>query len=160
MKLATLCYIIDRKNSKTLMIHRVKKKDDYHEGKWNGLGGKFNKGETPEECVVREVFEESGLKIKNPSMRGFITFPLFDGADDWYVFLFTVDDYEGEIINSSEGNLEWIPNDKLTSLNLWDGDKIFLEWLSRDNTAQHYRFFSAKFIYEGGIFKDYKVCFY
>jgi len=160
MKLATLCYIIDRKNSKTLMIHRVKKKDDYHEGKWNGLGGKFNKGETPEECAVREVFEESGLKIKNPSMRGFITFPLFDGTDDWYVFLFTADNYEGEIINSSEGNLEWIPNDKLTSLNLWDGDKIFLEWLSRDITAQHYRFFSAKFIYEGGIFKDYKVCFY
>ncbi|HEX9739867.1 MAG TPA: 8-oxo-dGTP diphosphatase [Ignavibacteriaceae bacterium] len=160
MKLATLCYIIDRKNSKTLMIHRVKKKDDYHEGKWNGLGGKFNKGETPEECAVREVFEESGLKIKNPSMRGFITFPLFDGTDDWYVFLFTADNYEGEIINSSEGNLEWIPNDKLTSLNLWDGDKIFLEWLSRDNTARHSRFFSAKFIYEGGIFKDYKVCFY
>jgi 8-oxo-dGTP diphosphatase len=160
MKLATLCYIIDRKNSKTLMIHRVKKKDDYHEGKWNGLGGKFNKGETPEECAVREVFEESGLKIKNPSMRGFITFPLFDGTDDWYVFLFTADNYEGEIINSSEGNLEWIPNDKLTSLNLWDGDKIFLEWLSRDNTAPHSRFFSAKFIYEGGIFKDYKVCFY
>src|SRR3970040_2773455 len=113
MKLATLCYIIDRKNSKTLMIHRVKKKDDYHEGKWNGLGGKFNKGETPEECAVREVFEESGLKIKNPSMRGFITFPLFDGTDDWYVFLFTADDYEGEIINSSEGNLEWIPSNKL-----------------------------------------------
>jgi 8-oxo-dGTP diphosphatase len=160
MKLATLCYIIDRKNSKTLMIHRVKKKDDYHEGKWNGLGGKFNKGETPEECAVREVFEESGLKIKNPSMRGFITFPLFDGTDDWYVFLFTADNYEGEIINSSEGNLEWIPNDKLTSLNLWDGDKIFLEWLSRDNTSQHNRFFSAKFIYERGVFKDYKVCFY
>ena len=160
MKLATLCYIIDRKNSKTLMIHRVKKKDDYHEGKWNGLGGKFNKGETPEECAVREVFEESGLKIKNPSMRGFITFPLFDGTDDWYVFLFTADNYEGEIINSSEGNLEWIPNDKLTSLNLWDGDKIFLEWLSRDNTAQHNRFFSAKFIYERGVFKDYRVCFY
>jgi 8-oxo-dGTP diphosphatase len=154
MKLATLCYVMDKKNNKTLMIHRVKKKDDYHEGKWNGLGGKFDKGESPEECAVREVYEESGLKIKNPRMHGFITFPNFDGKYDWYVFLFTADDYEGEIIDSSEGNLDWIPNNKLTSLNLWDGDKIFMKWLFQD------KFFSAKFIYENGIYKDYKVYFY
>jgi len=154
MKLATLCYVMDKKNNKTLMIHRVKKKDDYHEGKWNGLGGKFDNGESPEDCAIREVFEESGLKIKNPRMHGFITFPNFDGKQDWYVFLFTADDYEGDLIDSKEGNLEWIPNEKLNSLNLWDGDKIFMEWLFQD------KFFSAKFNYEKGRFIDYKVFFY
>ena len=154
MKLATLCYVIDKKNNKTLMIHRVKKKNDYHEGKWNGLGGKFNKGESPEECAVREVYEESGLKIKNPKMHGFITFPNFDGKHDWYVFLFTVTEYSGNLIDSPEGNLEWIPNDKLTEINLWEGDKIFIEWLFQD------KFFSAKFNYDNGVFKDYSVYLY
>jgi len=154
MKLATLCYVIDKKNNSTLMIHRVKKKDDYHKGKWNGLGGKFIEGESPEECAVREVYEESGLKITDPRMHGFITFPNFDGKQDWYVFIFTADDFEGTLIDSLEGNLEWIPNDKLHSLNLWDGDKIFMEWIFSE------KFFSAKFNYEGGVFKNYKVNFY
>jgi len=154
MKLATLCYVKDKKNDKTLMIHRVKKENDYHEGKWNGLGGKFNIGESPEECAVREVYEESGLQIKEPKMKGFITFPNFDGKEDWYVFLFTTDKFMGDIKDSDEGNLEWIPNDKLTSLNLWDGDKIFMEWLSQE------KFFSAKFIYENGNFISYNVNFY
>jgi 8-oxo-dGTP diphosphatase len=154
MKLATLCYVMDKKNSKTLMIHRVKKENDYHEGKWNGLGGKFDAGESPEDCAIREVFEESGLKISNPRMHGFITFPNFDGMHDWYVFIFTADDFDGELIDSKEGVLEWIPNDKLKSLNLWDGDKIFLEWLFQD------KFFSAKFIYEDGKFINHTVIFY
>ena len=75
MKLATLCYVKDNKTGKTLMIHRVKKENDYHEGKWNGLGGKFDAGESPEDCVIREVKEEAGLKITNPKLHGFITFP-------------------------------------------------------------------------------------
>jgi 8-oxo-dGTP diphosphatase len=154
MKLATLCYVLDKKNNKTLMIHRVKKENDYHSGKWNGLGGKFDLGESPEECAIREVYEESGLIIKEPRMHGFITFPNFDGKEDWYVFIFTADNFEGNIIDSDEGNLGWIPNDKLNSLNLWDGDKIFIEWLFRE------KFFSAKFIYETGEFKDYTVFFY
>ncbi len=154
MKLATLCYVMNNIDKTTLMIHRIKKKNDYHEGKWNGLGGKFEKGESPEECAVREIKEESGLFIKSPRMRGFITFPDFDGIDDWYVFIFTADNYEGELIDSPEGRLEWIPNDRLTALNLWDGDKIFLEWLYQD------RFFSAKFIYVNGVYKEYSVCFY
>ena len=115
MKLATLCYVIDRKSKKTLMIHRVKKKNDYHKGKWNGLGGKFNEGESPEECVIREVKEESGLTIKDPRLHGFITFPNFDGVYDWYVFIFTATKYTGKIIDSNEGDLEWVPNDKLFS---------------------------------------------
>ena len=90
MKLATLCYVIDKLQNKTLMIHRVKKENDYHEGKWNGLGGKLEPGESPEDCVIREIKEEAGLIIKNPRMHGFITFPNFDEVDDWYVFIFTM----------------------------------------------------------------------
>jgi 8-oxo-dGTP diphosphatase len=152
--LATLCYVIDRKHNKTLMLHRVKKENDMHEGKWNGLGGKFEQGESPEECVIREVKEESGLTIRKPMLHGFITFPLFDGTNDWQVFVFSADDFDGDLIVSNEGNLEWIPDDKVTSLNLWDGDKIFLDWLYRDD------FFTAKFVYENGEFKDYSVNFY
>ncbi|PJB00136.1 MAG: DNA mismatch repair protein MutT [Ignavibacteriales bacterium CG_4_9_14_3_um_filter_30_11] len=154
MKLATLCYVKDLKNNKTLMLYRNKKENDYHEGKWNGLGGKLEKGETPEECAIRELKEEAGLIVKNPTLKGIITFPDFDGVEDWYVFIFTITEYSGKIIDSPEGKLEWIPNDKLTSLNLWDGDKIFLGWLGKD------KFFSAKFNYENGKFKDYETCFY
>jgi 8-oxo-dGTP diphosphatase len=154
MKLATLCYVIDKSQNKTLMIHRVKKENDYHEGKWNGLGGKLESGESPEDCVIREIKEEAGLTIKNPRMHGFITFPNFDEVDDWYVFIFTAEDFEGNLIDSPEGNLKWIFNDELTSLNLWDGDRIFLEWLFQN------RFFSAKFIYENGKYKNHTVSFY
>lgn len=154
MKLATLCYVIDKKNNSTLMIHRVKKENDYHHGKWNGLGGKFELGESPEECAIREIKEESGLSVKDIVMKGFITFPLFDGKEDWYVFLFVTENFEGELINSREGNLEWIPTDKLTEINLWDGDKIFIPWLFGD------KFFSAKFNYKDREFIDYSVNFY
>ena len=154
MKLATLCYIIDKKHNKTLMIHRVKKENDYHEGKWNGLGGKLELGESPEDCVIREIKEESGLSIIAPKMKGFITFPMFDGKDDWHVFIFTAENYEGELIESREGNLAWIPNDKISELNLWEGDSIFLKWLQGD------KFFSAKFVYKNGKFVDYQVFFY
>lgn len=154
MKLATLCYIKDNKTGKTLMIHRIKKGNDYHEGKWNGLGGKFDAGESPEDCVIREVKEEAGLTITNPKLHGFISFPHFDGKEDWYVFIFTAEEFSGELIDSHEGKLEWIPNDKLTKLNLWDGDKIFMEWLLQD------KFFSAKFVYENGKIIYHKVAFY
>jgi 8-oxo-dGTP diphosphatase len=87
-------------------------------------------------------------------MKGFITFPLFDGKDDWYVFLFTSDEYEGKLIDSPEGNLAWIKNDKLYELNLWDGDKIFIPWLFKN------KFFSAKFYYENGKYVRYEVNFY
>lgn len=152
MKLATLCYLI--KDNKTLMIYRNKKENDYHEGKWNGLGGKFELGESPEDCAIREMKEETGLDVKNPIMKGFITFPNFDGVDDWYVFVFVFKEFEGELIDSPEGHLEWIDNDKLTELNLWDGDKIFLPWLFQD------KFFSAKFNYEKGMFVGHEVIFH
>jgi len=152
MKLATLCYI--RKDNNTLMLHRVKKKNDYHEGKWNGLGGKFEPGETPEECAVREIKEESGLIVREIKLKGFITFPMFDGKDDWYVFVFVINKFEGTLIDSPEGNLSWIPNEELLNINLWDGDKIFIPWLEQD------KFFSAKFNYRGKEFLNYSVEFY
>jgi 8-oxo-dGTP diphosphatase len=152
MKLATLCYVM--KDNHTLMLFRNKKENDYHEGKWNGLGGKFEAGETPQECAIREVLEETGLTVKNPVLKGLITFPMFDTKDDWYVFLFTMKEFEGDLIDSPEGHLEWIRDADLTKLNLWEGDKIFLPWIFQD------KFFSAKFTYENGLFTGYTADFY
>ena len=151
MLLATLCYV--KHNSQTLMVYRNKKPNDIHRGKWNGLGGKFESGESPEECVTREALEESGLQIHNPKLHGLLMFPNFKG-DDWYVFAFTVCEFNGELIDSPEGKLEWIPDEKLTSLNLWESDQIFFPWLEKN------AFFSAKFIYRGDVMQDYEVNFY
>ena len=152
MILATLCYI--KHNSQTLMVYRNKKPNDMHAGKWNGLGGKFEPGESPEECIIREVREESGLGIQNPCMRGLLMFPNFKG-NDWYVFVFTVNRFSGKLLtNSPEGQLEWIPDEKLALLNLWESDQIFFPWLEMDE------FFSAKFIYNGEQMKTYEVFFH
>lgn len=152
MKLATLCYL--KKGGRTLMLHRIKKKDDVHRGKWNGLGGKLDPGETPEECVIREVREESGLAIKDPVLKGFITFPGFDGEHDWYVFVYVATRFSGRLTDCAEGRLEWIDDDKILSLPLWEGDKVFLPWLERGE------FFSAKFIYKDGHFIRHQAVFY
>jgi len=152
MKLATLCYV--RKGGSTLMIHRIKKHNDMHAGKWNGLGGKLEPGETPEECAIREIREESGLVVSNPLLKGFLTFPMFDGSDDWYAFVFLVNQFEGQLIDSPEGVLRWIPDDELLDLNLWAGDRIFLPWLGRAG------FFSAKFLYQDGELIDHHVTFH
>ena len=106
MKLATLCYI--KKDGKTLMLHRTKKKNDIHEGKWVGVGGKIEKGESPEECAVREVFEETGLKAEELKLRGLLTFPDFNNSEDWYGYLYVVEKFSGEIIESPEGDLKWV----------------------------------------------------
>jgi len=152
MILATLCYI--KHDGHTLMVYRNKKPKDMHAGKWNGLGGKFEAGESPEECAVREVWEEGGLKIRNPKLHGLLMFPNFK-EDDWYVFVFTAREFEGELItNFPEGKLEWIPDEKLTSLNLWESDQIFFPWLEKD------KFFSAKFIYQGDEMQGYDVNFH
>ena len=152
MKIGTLCYITD--SEKTLMLHRVKKENDMHEGKWNGLGGKLEAGESPEECVIREVYEESGLTIKNPKLKGIITFPKFNEIDDWLVFVYTANDFQGNTIDSDEGVLEWIHNSKLLDLNLWEGDKVYLKWLDKNEL------FSAKFIYKKRKLVDFDVVFY
>ena len=152
MKLGTLIYL--KRDLKTLMLHRVKKEQDFHEGKWNGLGGKLEPGETPEECAIREVKEESGLDLVNPRLRGIITFPMFDQVDDWYVYLFTGSEFSGELIDSPEGNLDWIDDGRLLDLNLWEGDYIFLKWLDQE------RFFSARFVYEDKQLVDHSVVFH
>lgn len=152
MKLGTLCYL--RKDGKTLMIHRNKRPDDFHLGKYNGLGGKLEPGETPEECALREVKEESGLTAGNPLLKGIITFPLFDGSDDWYVFVFEFRDFHGELREPAEGTLEWIEDPELLDLPLWEGDRIFLPWLDQE------KFFSAKFYYSNKELVDWKVIFH
>lgn len=152
MVLATLCYI--RHQGRTLMMHRVKRPDDMHYGKWNGLGGKLKPGETPEECVIREVAEESGLAIESPRLRGFITFPAFDQWDDWYVFVFTADRFQGQLAEPDEGYLEWVEDGKLASLDLWEGDHVFMPWLEGG------KLFSAKISYDQGKLSGHKVIFY
>ncbi len=152
LKLATLCYI--QKEDFTLMLHRVKKENDIHEGKWNGIGGKFEPGESPEECAVREVKEETGLTVKKLQLKGFLTFPKLSGDDDWYVFVFLITEFEGELIESLEGNLEWIRNEKIVDLPLWEGDKYFLPFLGREG------FFSGKFSYQKDTLLDYSLEYY
>lgn len=151
MLLATLCDV--KRDGHTLMVYRNRKVNDIHEGKWNGLGGKFDARETPEECVTREVLEESGLVIKNPKLCGLLMFPNFKG-NDWYVFVFTATEFTGELIDSPEGKLDWIPDDKIVDLNLWASDHIFMPWILEG------KFFSAKFIYEGDTMCDYEVVFH
>ena len=152
MKLATLCYV--KENHKTLMLFRNKKADDIHLGKWNGLGGKIHLGETPEECVIREVYEESGLRIKNPSLRGILTFPAFKDEEDWYVYVFVATQFSGRLSESSEGELKWVEDRKLLQLPLWEGDPFFLKWI------EERKFFSGKFFYEKGKFKGHDVVFH
>ena len=144
----------DEVNRLFSIINRIKKENDMHAGKWNGLGGKLESGETPEECAIREVWEESGLRVKDLTLKGFITFPAFDGQEDWYTFIFVISDYEGQLIDSSEGFLRWIPNTQLLELNLWPGDRIFIPWLERNG------FFSGKFVYKNKELTEHQVAFY
>ena len=152
MKLATLCYV--RREGKTLMVHRIKKANDMHQGKWNGLGGKFEPGETPEQCAVREIFEESGLLAQNPVLKGILTFPGFANDEDWYAFVFVVRHFSGDLIDSPEGQLQWIDDERLLELNLWEGDLIFLPWLDRPD------FFSARFVYKNNRLVEHDAVFY
>ena len=151
-QLATLCYV--KKDGRTLMLHRIKKSNDVHEGKWNGLGGKVQDGESPEECARREVLEESGLSALTLDLRGVITFPLFSHGKDWYVFVFVIREFTGELIDSPEGELAWIPDSEMLELNLWEGDRTFLPWLDGQG------FFSAKFVYVDGQLESHSVVFY
>ncbi len=136
------------------MLHRNKKERDIHLGKWNGLGGKIHLGETPEECVIREVKEESGFTIFNPILRGILTFPAFKDEEDWYVYVFTAEQFLGQLIDSEEGELKWIDDHQLLELPLWEGDPIFMKWIDEG------RFFSGKFSYQKGKLISHEVVFY
>lgn len=149
---ATLCYV--KQDGRTLMLHRNKKEGDVHRGKWNGLGGKLDAGESPDECVVREVREESGLNILDARLRGVLTFPAFKDGEDWLVFVYTAARFEGKIGDCPEGTLDWVEDSKILELPLWEGDKVFLPWLDGA------RFFSAKFVYREGRLAEHDVSFY
>jgi 8-oxo-dGTP diphosphatase len=134
-------------------MHRNKKPGDVHKGKWNGLGGKLDPGESPDECVVREIREESGLTLLDAKLRGVLTFPAFKPGEDWLVFVYTATRFEGELGECPEGDLEWVSGERLAALPLWEGDRIFLPWLEQE------RFFSGKFVYRDGRLASHEVSF-
>lgn len=149
MILSTHCYI--HREGQTLLMHRTKKKNDTMKGKWAGLGGKIESGETPEECIRREVKEESGLTMQGIQLKGFITFPNFQGSGDWYMFLFICREAEGKLLDSDEGELAWIDDDKIDELPMFEGDRLFMRWMKEEG------FFTAKMCYEGDELVHYEV---
>ena len=126
---STLCYIT--RGSDVLMLHRVKKKNDINKDKWIGIGGKFEPEETPDECLLREALEETGLKLTSWRCRGVVTF-LPEGGEGEYMYLFTADGFEGTLKVCNEGDLAWVSREFLHSLPMWEGDRIFLELLWQD----------------------------
>ncbi|MEE3467636.1 MAG: 8-oxo-dGTP diphosphatase [Eubacterium sp.] len=139
--LTTLCYI--EKDNQYLMLHRIKKEQDINQGKWIGIGGHFQENETPEECLLREVKEETGLSLTAYRFRGLITF-ISDAWQTEYMCLFTADGFIGEMTDCDEGELAWIDKSKVPDLNLWEGDRIFLKLLEERED-----FFTLKLRYEG-----------
>jgi len=141
MKMTTLCYL--ERNGHYLMIHRTKKENDANHDKWMGVGGHFENGESPEDCMLREVWEETGLTVTAFRHRGIVTFV----SDQWpceYMHLFTCTDWTGTLGECNEGDLEWIDKQKLYDLTMWQGDRIFLELLDSQKP-----FFSLKLTYRG-----------
>ncbi len=149
MILSTVCYI--EKEGKYLMLHRTKKQNDINKEKWLGIGGKFEDKESPEECTIREVKEETGLTLNSVKLRGILTFinPI---CETEYIFVFTSNDFTGNLIECNEGDLQWVDKHKITSLNLWEGDKIFIEKIKEDSP-----FFTIKYIYEGDTLLSYDL---
>lgn len=141
MRNTTLCHI--EKDGKYLMLHRVKKENDLNKDKWVGIGGKFEDRESPEECNIREVYEETGLTLKSARYCGIVTFV----SDKWeteYMHIFHSDSFSGEVRECDEGVLEWVDKKELLELPLWEGDKIFLRLIDEKSL-----FFSLKLVYEG-----------
>lgn len=153
MKLATLVYI--EKNGKMLLMFRDKKQKDMHEKKYNGIGGKFEAGESPEQCMIRETQEETGITPTSFRLAGVSTYPKFYEDEDWYLFIYHVTDFEGEEGICNEGSLEWVSISSLQDLNMWEDNKIFLKWLLEG------KFFSSRFTYENKKLNPcYDVNFY
>lgn len=140
-KLSTLCYI--EKDGKYLMLHRTVKENDVNKDKWIGVGGHFEENESPEECLLREVKEETGYTLTSYQYRGLVTFVSGDGVTE-YMSLFTADGFTGEEIPCNEGDLEWVDKDAVLDLNIWEGDKIFFRLLNENRP-----FFSLKLEYDG-----------
>lgn len=147
--LTTLCYIMQ--DDKYLMMHRVKKEHDINKDKWVGVGGHFEADESPEECLLREVYEETGLTLKEWKLRGIVTF-ICDRCQTEYMFLYTATDFEGHIGECNEGELEWILKKDVYNLPIWEGDKIFFRLLETSDA-----FFSLKLRYEGDTLVESKI---
>ena len=141
MKMTTLCY--PERDGKYLMLHRTKKKNDVNRDKWIGVGGHFEEGESPEDCMLREIWEETGLTVTKFRYRGIVTF-VSDRDPSEYMHLYTCTDWTGEIKECNEGELAWIDKRELYNLTLWEGDRVFLKLLEQDTP-----FFSLKLVYEG-----------
>ena len=141
MILSTLCYI--EKDDQYLMLHRTKKSNDMNKDKWLGIGGKFEDRESPEECIIREVKEETGLTLKTYKLRSIVTYVSTTWETE-YMYVFTANEFEGELQPCNEGDLQWIDKSQVTNLNMWEGDKIFLE-----NIQEHDSFFTLKLEYDG-----------
>ena len=141
MKLTTLVYL--ERAGEYLMLHRTKKENDINREKWIGVGGKFEEGESPEDCMRREVREETGYTVTSFRLRGVVTF-LSDTAPTEYMFLYTVDGWMGEERTCDEGELAWIKKEELLRLTMWEGDLIFLRLLEEEHP-----FFSLKLTYKG-----------
>ena len=137
----TLCYI--RRGGEYLMLHRIKKEHDLNHDKWIGIGGKFEDKESPEDCLLREAKEETGLTLTQWQYRGLVTF-VSDRYPTEYMHLFTADCYTGTLKECDEGVLEWLPKEKLRELPHWEGDEIFLDLIEQDSP-----FFSLKLCYRG-----------
>ena len=142
MGLTTLCYI--EEDGKWLMLHRTKKEHDINKDKWIGIGGHFEKDESPEECLLREVREETGCLLKDWRLRGIVTFISGDGVTE-YMFLYTAGGLEGDLAECDEGDLVWVNKENVSQLNLWEGDRIFFRLLETRRD-----FFSLKLVYDGG----------
>lgn len=140
--LSTLCYI--EKDGKYLMLHRTVKKNDVNKDKWIGVGGHFEADESPEECLLREVWEETGYTLTSYRYRAIVTFVSGGGVTE-YMSLFTADGFTGEPIPCNEGELEWVDKEEVLKLNIWEGDKIFFRLLNEQE-----EFFSLKLVYDGG----------
>ena len=144
MTLTTLCYLI--KDGQYLMLHRTKKEQDINAGKYIGVGGHVEEGESPVDCIKREIKEETGLTVNTLKTRGYITFVMGDETE--HAVLFTSDDFEGQLTeNCDEGVLTWVDIDKVMDLNLWEGDKVFLKIL-QEQEQKGYAFFSLKLVYD------------
>ena len=144
-KLTTLCYL--EKNDSYLLLHRIKKQNDINKDKWIGVGGHFEDFESPDECLVREVFEETGLKLNSYQFRGIVTFVSHDSGEKMYEYmcLYTSSDFSGNMIDCDEGKLEWVKKADMEKLNIWEGDYIFLDLIEKNEP-----FFSLKLEYKNG----------
>jgi 8-oxo-dGTP diphosphatase len=149
MILSTLCYI--EKDGQYLMLHRTKKKNDLNKDKWLGIGGKFEEGESPEECIVRETREETGLILKDYKLHCIVTYVSTNWETE-YMYVFTSKEFEGNLIECNEGDLQWVDKDKVACLNTWEGDKIFLNKIQNGDG-----FFTVKFEYDGDKLLRYDV---